>query len=323
MTTLRLTTDDLPPTDRFPYWYDVALSTQVPCYLRNPKVADFHASLDAVNLGEVQISQLKGAPMQSFRTAKLIRSGDTERYELFFVLHGTIGIATKDHRSMLEPGQSVLLDTHRPAEGWQESRYGRVLMVGFPRTALRLPTRAIDDMIPGSLDVRTGLGAVLLSHLQQVLRQADTYTNADRSALAKTTLDLTAAAFAHRLDIENTVNNATRRKVLLAEIYHFIDQQLADPNLSPAAIAAAHRISVRYLYKLFESEDMTIGAWIRRQRLQRCHRDLADPLLAARPVHAIAARWGIIDRAHFTRIFRTAYGMTPGEFRQTVHSATG
>ncbi|RKS79816.1 AraC-like DNA-binding protein [Actinomadura pelletieri DSM 43383] len=321
MTTLHLTTDGLPPTDRFPFWYDVVLRSQVPCYIRSAEVAAFHASLHSLSLGEVQISEASGAPIRSSRPAKLIRSDDPDLYGFFFILQGVIGYATKDHRVVLRAGQSLIMDTHLPSEGWQASRYARALMVGVPRNELRLPTRVIDDMIPGPLDTRTGMGAVLVSHLQQVLRQADTYSSVDRSALARITLDLTAAALAQHLDIDNAVDDATQRKTLLAQIYHFIDQHLADPALSPATIAAAHRISVRYLHKLFESEELTIGAWIRHQRLQRCHRDLADPRLAGHPVHAIAARWGLTDRAHFTRTFRSTYGMTPGEFRRASHDA--
>jgi len=54
---------------------------------------------------------------------------------------------------------------------------------------------------------------------------------------------------------------------------------------------------------------------IRQRRLERCRRDLAEPLLSARPVYAIAARWGFAHPAEFSRIFHSAYGIPPGEYR--------
>jgi AraC-like DNA-binding protein len=80
-------------------------------------------------------------------------------------------------------------------------------------------------------------------------------------------------------------------------------------------IAEAHHVSVRTLYRLFESSGCTIIEWIRAQRLGRCRRDLADPSLTGQPIHVIAARWGFTSHAHFTRAFRAAHGMSPLEYR--------
>jgi AraC-like DNA-binding protein len=40
-----------------------------------------------------------------------------------------------------------------------------------------------------------------------------------------------------------------------------------------------------------------------------------DPALIPRPVSAIAARHGFTSPAAFSRTFRAAYGLPPGEFR--------
>ena len=49
--------------------------------------------------------------------------------------------------------------------------------------------------------------------------------------------------------------------------------------------------------------------------------DLADPVNAALPVSAVAAKWGLADSAHFSRVFRRAYGLPPGEFRRACLGA--
>jgi AraC-like DNA-binding protein len=86
-------------------------------------------------------------------------------------------------------------------------------------------------------------------------------------------------------------------------------------------IAAAHHVSVRYLHKLFETEQSGVAAWIRQRRLERCRRDLLDPALRTQPVSAIAARWGLTEPAHFSRLFRAAYGMPLVEYRLTMGRA--
>ncbi|MDG9673642.1 helix-turn-helix domain-containing protein [Micromonospora sp. DH14] len=58
-------------------------------------------------------------------------------------------------------------------------------------------------------------------------------------------------------------------------------------------------------------------ASIRAKRLAQCRRDLANPLVR-QPIHAIAARWGFRDKAHFSRLFRARYGRSPQAYRTTV-----
>src|SRR6266511_1969047 len=81
----------------------------------------------------------------------------------------------------------------------------------------------------------------------------------------------------------------------MGHIRAFIERNLADPNLSPATIAASVNISVRYLYKLFEQDGVTVSEWIRTRRLDNTARDLADPQLAHRASAGIGARWGFDD----------------------------
>lgn len=110
------------------------------------------------------------------------------------------------------------------------------------------------------------------------------------------------------------------KAALLARINAYIDERLADPELSPATIAAAHHISIRYLHKLFETQQTTVAGSIRRRRLDRCRRDLVDPAARSRPIGAIAARWGFTDPASFSRLFRATYGVPPGRFRSAAAS---
>jgi AraC-like DNA-binding protein len=91
----------------------------------------------------------------------------------------------------------------------------------------------------------------------------------------------------------------------------FIEARLGEPALSPFGIAAPHFISVRYLYKLFEPEQATVGDWIRHRRLERCRSDLLDPTHRHTPLATIAQRWGFKSAAHFSRAVRAATASHP------------
>ncbi|MEU9823263.1 helix-turn-helix transcriptional regulator [Pseudonocardia alni] len=98
-------------------------------------------------------------------------------------------------------------------------------------------------------------------------------------------------------------------------IHRWVQDHLADGQLAPAEAARHHGISVRSLHRLFDRTGETFGAFVRRARLQRAHRDLTtgDDL-----VQRIAVRWGYADASHFIHDFRIAYGMSPAAYRRTV-----
>ena len=87
-------------------------------------------------------------------------------------------------------------------------------------------------------------------------------------------------------------------------------------DLSPAMIAQKHHISLRYLHLIFSEQGTTVGTWLRSRRLAKCRGELAN-LRNDRSVTEIAMNWGFSDVAHFSRSFRSAYGVSPLRFRRT------
>ena len=109
---------------------------------------------------------------------------------------------------------------------------------------------------------------------------------------------------------------------VLDRVLNYIDQHL-DSELSPGSIASAQHISLRYLHVLFQGQNDTVGHHIRSRRLYRIRRDLTDRDLVHLPAYAIAARWGIPNPSHFSRLFRSEFGLSPCEFRQQIRITCG
>jgi AraC-like DNA-binding protein len=98
-------------------------------------------------------------------------------------------------------------------------------------------------------------------------------------------------------------------------------RNLGDPELCAEAVARRHRISVRYLHKLFDGWDQTFAAWVRRQRLLRIRHDLLDPALSDQATAVIAARWGVLDTRHLGRAMKSEFGETVREIRRGQREA--
>ncbi|HZE30493.1 MAG TPA: helix-turn-helix domain-containing protein [Actinoallomurus sp.] len=225
---------------------------------------------------------------------------------------------THGHRQVeLTPGDMTLIDTSRPYDGSYASGHSRLLSIVFPREALHLPESAVDRFRGARLCARSGVGALLRTFTTQLARDIDTYRPADTARVSATLTDLIGATLAHELEATETLPAQSWRRVLFQQVQTFIEQRLGDPGLTPASVAEAHHVSARTLHRLFEQHGRTVAEWIRLRRLERCRRDLADPSMDDRPIHAIATRWGLPCAAHFSRVFRAAYGLSPQDYRAT------
>jgi AraC-like DNA-binding protein len=189
----------------------------------------------------------------------------------------------------------------------------------FPRELLPVRDRDLREVTTVPFSAEDPYAALVASMGRELIRHLDSYERNRDARIGTAFLDLLALAVATRLDRVSSVPPESRQQAMVARIRAFIDRRLGDPGLSPAQIAAAHHISVRTLQKLYQTEDDTITASIRRRRLERCRQDLLDSGLHRRPVGAIGARWGFPDAASFSRAFRAAYGLPPAEYR-AIHT---
>jgi AraC-like DNA-binding protein len=133
-----------------------------------------------------------------------------------------------------------------------------------------------------------------------------------RSLAAHSTADLLTTIFLSTLG-----RRPPRRadETELDRMLDYIDRHLADPDLSPSVIAAAHYVSLRRAHGIFHDAGLTISGEILRRRLERCRADLAVATDAAVPVAAIGARWGFRTATQFGRAFRNCFGEPPASYR--------
>ncbi|GHE92509.1 helix-turn-helix domain-containing protein [Streptomyces fumanus] len=325
MITTRLHTDDLPRPDRFTWWHDMTVATLLPTVLRTARADDFRATADILDLGAAQITTMSYLPVTSTRTPELIRQRDPEYWQLSLTLRGTMTLSQARNDTVLHAGDLALYDSSRPFGGETRCDDGAVrhVVAHLPKAALPVRPDLVDRLLATRLTGDQGFGALLVHFLTQVTTKAGHYRPTDAARLSTVLTDLLAATVAQHLDRPGVPPPDTRGHALLLHVRAFILQRLDDPGLSPAGIAAAHHISLRTLHRLFQQQDTTVAAFIRHQRLEHARRDLADPLLAPRPIHATAARWGFAHPSDFTRAFRTAYGTTPRDYRRAAHAAHG
>jgi AraC-like DNA-binding protein len=311
--------DQVPANDRFGFVQELVATTWVPMECESEHRADYRGQIRASGLGAMQVVVLDVMPITVRRTPALIEQADPDLLKMLLVCGGGRSVVDQGgQQACLSAAEFAFYDTRRPYEvtcGIDRDRPTRVLTFMFSPSLLPLSPSLRRRLSGVRIPATVGVGELASQFLLQLAGNVDHYSPAEAARLSAAALEVLATRLAHELDLHDWGTPETRRHAMFTTVQSFIERHLGDRRLSPAAIAAAHHVSLRYLQQLFHDEGLTVAGWIRQRRLERCRRDLSDPALAARPVAAIAAGWGFASANDFSRAFRAAHGLPPSEYR--------
>jgi AraC-like DNA-binding protein len=185
----------------------------------------------------------------------------------------------------------------------------------IPRRDLALPDRTLADISAVRLGPGNPIAVLAAIYLGRLARMQEPLRSVrGAGTIAMPTIELVRALLATSV-CDTALAAEPLERSLEPRILECIENHLAESDLTAARIAAEHNVSVRQLYKILGRSSITPADWIRARRLEECRNDLRNPALRHMTIEAIARRRGLTDPTHFSRAFKTAYGVSPSQWR--------
>ncbi|WP_286166604.1 helix-turn-helix domain-containing protein [Arthrobacter sp. AQ5-05] len=299
--------------DSFGAWKALVSSAFVPLHSEPVRAGSFAGSIAGSQFGSVGVMEVEATAHVVRRTENLLAAGDQPQFKLNLQISGH-GILLQDGReTLLRPGELAIYDTQRPYTLLFEEEF-KTLVLMFPQQQLGLPATQVREMTATTIGTEHPLGRAITPFLGQLAGLLPHMQGPVGHRLATNAVDLLSTLLAAELhEHDGSAVDGHHRQIRSIQAY--IDEHLSDPELCPGSIAEAQYVSLRSLHKIFAESGHTVAEWIRTRRLEQCRRDLSDPIQHHVPVGAVGARWGLPDAAHFSRVFRAAYGNSPSAFR--------
>ncbi|CCD96562.1 putative Transcriptional regulatory protein, AraC/XylS family [Bradyrhizobium sp. ORS 375] len=278
------------------------------------EAAPFRADVLSYALGSVLLGSARASGQRFRRSAETIaRSGVDHIVVQLYVTGGYDGVAG-DRPIRVAAGDLCVLDLAQTLET-RASAFENVTMV-VPRPMFDARLLQVEDL-HGLVLPRDGAMAPLLArHFGALLDCAPRLSFDECQAVVDGTISLISACLRGELERRDADRSVSADASLL-RIRQYIESQLGSPELSADAVALHFGLSRASLYRLFAPIG-GIADYIRSRRLHRAFFDLAGTGSRQVRISEVARRWQLGTDAHFTRLFKTAYGITPSAAREAA-----
>jgi AraC-like DNA-binding protein len=315
---VHLSTDDLPPRDREPFWLDFVAKHVIRVTLSGrPDLNTFWAKLDAEVAGRFTVFEFQTSHCGGGRTNADVSKDNSDRFYLRRVPREEIYAAAPTRATAPEirlgPGDFCVTSSEWPhkCEMKASTSISGVLIphgVLSPLLAGGRLTRPIP--VPAGSPLGSLLGPAFDAAMTQLPLLSPDLGDAVLSNLCGLVALACGASEEGRWSGRDSL-----RPARLEMAKRYIGQHLAEPGLTPASTAAALRISLRHLHLLFEPTGTSFAQYVMQRRLVQCRAALASPTGIARSVADIAFGWGFNSLATFYRAFQHEFGMPPTALR--------
>ena len=317
-TTLRFSTQSLPPAQRLRRWYDVFDQSVSRRELSPLCDEPFDMEATVSNLGDSNIGNSVcvqrmafGSGFSATRTRELLADCNDDVI-LYIHQEGQRRVAQRSREATVEPSGGILCSNADPSTVVVPgpSRFACIAVSRKPLTAL-VPN--LDDLLVKPLP---GGALSLLQNYLTILEPGQAMEAPGLwDAVVTHIYDLVAVAVGALRDHIEIANRRGIRAARMHAIKADIAKSLTDGDVSAGALAVRHHVTPRYIHKLFEAEGTTLSKFVLGQRLSRVHRTLTDIRSAGQTVGALAFAAGFNDLSTFNHAFRRHYGATPSDIR--------
>jgi AraC-like DNA-binding protein len=291
--------------------FDVA---SVPCHVEQLEPAeDMHARLHLWQYGPANLFAADATGFRLVRTPKHVRMDAPPVVAIAVQTRGVGRFAQFGEERLVGRDDLMVSDLTAPYSfDWTRDGGSRAFQI--PYDVLGLPQDVVRAAAPRL--AASPLHDLVHEYLRGLAASAGELAGSPSAASVGTaTVELVRALLISAAEDDHR-RSATRHETLLTRVRVHVAQHLSDPDLTPRAIAWAHNVSVRQLYKAFAEAGLSLEQWILTERLEAARAQLASPAGSRRSIATTARATGFRDASHFSRRFRAAYGMTPREWQR-------
>ena len=234
---------------------------------------------------------------------------------LYFIYQGELRVVNSAGSYTVNPGQCGLISADEPF-------FTRALVGergSFECALAVVPEHLVLSHIPSanalntSFEVRAGHRQVVTGLLNLLCFEGDHMSRRTAEPLAEAFLQSISESIGDYIASASPSSSLVDKR--FADIQACIQKYLTCADLTCDRVAAHCGISPRYLCHVLKANKTSFSELLWSQRLPKARDWLLSESFHRYPIHKIASMAGFKSAAHFSRMFKSAYSVSPKEFR--------
>lgn len=316
----RLSTFGLRPRQRVEFWNEVC-SGCVPAAAQPLDLDAFEPWCAIGSIGDLPLTEIHSSPSIVEHSSVHVARTREPLYSLFFQREGSSVLRQAGREAHLQPGDFTLLASTLPYQMHFE-RANRMLALALPAALLQRQIASPEGLLAVRMGSEDNLSRMLFDLVSGLWREcADPGIEGVGGSLSAALLQMIGGAYIRLSATGSQGSGALENRRF--QILGYIENHLRDSNLTPAAIAARFKSSARSVHMLFAGGPETLSRYILRRRLEESAHALINPTQRARTISDVAFDHGFSSSAHFCKVFREHFDVTPTQYRRQCGAAAG
>jgi AraC-like DNA-binding protein len=303
-------TSDVPTRHQFAYWREAVCEAVMNVATEDALDNGFFGDIGCIRHGEFRFASFRSTAHRIVRRQSHIGRSSHAHCLISLQRNGIGRMQQDDKVCELQAGDIGIIDGERPFSVTFPQAVDRAIAV-IPSAMLHSRAPWLRERPIGRMTPDPDLHPMLRATIER-LAGPDCRSALEAELLADNLCNLVALLTA-RGDAERKASQV--RISDFERMLGFVRRRLSDPLLSPRELAEHMHVSVRTVHKRFEAAETSFGRALLELRLDAARRALSDPRCDWLTVTQIAYGSGFNDLSHFTRTFRSRFGISPGRFR--------
>ncbi|CAH0143706.1 Transcriptional activator FeaR [Pseudomonas sp. Bi70] len=234
-------------------------------------------------------------------------------HDFYYIIQQVAGIAVMDHcgtQSIMNPGDLLLLDSSKPSDFYFPGMSEQISVL-VPRHKLEVASQNYHLHPNKKINSTSKTALIARAIISQFFQSAP--NDNENEVLLETLTSLIRNSLSAPQSNQFTYSEKVQ-KLYFEKALRCIESNLSNFELTPDIIAAELGTSKRTLHRIFAKNGQSIGRYMLERRLDKCASEF-ETETNVQKVSSIAFAWGFNDVSHFSRAFKTRFGVSPRDYK--------